>query len=63
MSVTMREQYEEIAAAIESEGLGYALWPGGSISPNTNDERLNAAITKAIEGIKEIEEIIEPYRI
>jgi len=63
MSGTIREQYEEIAAAIESEGLGYALWPGGYIEPNTNDERLNAAITKAIEGIKEIEEIIAPYRI
>lgn len=62
MSVTMREQYEEIAEAIEVEGLGYAL-VHGYIKPNTNDERLNAAITRAIDGINELEEIIAPYRI
>jgi len=63
MSVTMREQYEEIISAIDSQGLDYALVHGGYIRPDTNDERLNAAITKAVEGLKEIEQIIAPYRI
>lgn len=59
----MREQYQQIAQYIESEGLGYALWPGGYIQPDTDDEELNEAIKKAVEGIKKIEQIIEPYRI
>lgn len=62
MSETMREQYEEIAEAIEVDGLGGAF-EGGYIQPNTNDERLNAAITKINEGLSEFLSIIEPYRI
>ena len=61
MSARLSEQYEEIADAIEMEGLGYAL-TDGYIKPNTNDERLNGAITKAIEGMCVIEEIVGPYR-
>lgn len=63
ISEKLRGQYEEIAQAIEIEGLGYALWPGGYISPDTDDEELNDAIEKAVEGIRTIERIIEPYRI
>ena len=62
MSETMREQYEEIAEAIEVDGLGSAF-EGGYIQPNTNDERLNAAITKINEGLTEFLSIIGPYRI
>ena len=63
ISDRLAEQYQQIAQDVESEGLGYAIWPGGYIQPNTDDERLNDAITKALEGIQEIEDIIEPYRI
>lgn len=62
VSERLREQYEQIAQDIESQGLGYALWPGGYITPDTDDEELNEAITKAVEGIRKIEDIIEPYK-
>lgn len=60
-SDNLREQYQDIADAIEMEGIGYALWPGGYIEPITEDAELNEAITKALEGIKTIERIMEPY--
>lgn len=63
MKDNMARQYREIAEAIESEGLGYALHGGGYITPDTDDEVLNKAIRQAIEGLEAIDRIIEPYKI
>lgn len=57
----LAEQYQRIADAIKSEGIEYAIHPGGYIEPNTDDEELNEAIRKTEEGIKTILRIIEPY--
>ena len=59
----LEEQYKLIAEAIEVEGLGYAIYPGGYISPNTDDEELNEAIREAIRGMEKILEIVDPYLI
>ena len=59
----LEEQYKLIAEAIEVEGLGYAIYPGGYISPNTDDEELNEAIREAARGMEKILEIVDPYLI
>jgi len=59
----LEEQYKLIAEAIEVEGLGYAIYPGGYISPNTDDEELNEAIREATRGMEKILEIVDPYLI
>lgn len=57
----LQDQYKEIAKMIEIEGIGYALWPGGYIEPDTDDEELNKAISQAIEGMQTILEKVSPY--
>jgi len=61
VSAKLESQYRDIAESIEIDGLGGAI-TGGYISPNTDNEKLNEAIAKAIEGLNTIERIIEPYR-
>ena len=56
----LERQYQEIAEAIESEGLGYAVLHG-YIEPYTDNKELNEAIVKAVQGLSTIERIIEPY--
>lgn len=63
ISVRLREQYQKIVEAIETQGLDYALTFGGYILPNTDDEELNEAIIKAKESLEKIEDIIGPYKI
>lgn len=63
MKDNLARQYEEIAEAIESEGLGYAIHGGGYITPDTDDEMLNRAIRQAKEGLEIIDRIIGPYKI
>ena len=59
----LRKQYEEIAAMMESEGLGYALTPGGYIRPEmTDDPELKEAIKQAIIHLEKIEKIMAPYQ-
>lgn len=58
----LESQYQEIAEAIESEGLGYALTDGGYIRPDmTDDPELKEAIEKAIDACKTIMRIVKPY--
>lgn len=59
----MMEQYWEIAEAKESEGLGYAIYPGGYIEPNTDDEELNEAIRDARRGLKNIDSILTYFGV
>lgn len=62
MAQRVSDQYEAIAQAIEVDGIGDAFL-GGHITPTTNDERLNNAITKVLEGLAEFNSIIDPYRL
>lgn len=62
INARLNEQYQDIADAIETNGLGGAL-TGGYIKPDTDDARLNGAIRMILSGLDELEEIIKPYRI
>ena len=52
--------YEEIAEELESEG--YYAFVGGYITPTTDSDEMNEAITKILDGLKTFNELIEPYR-
>lgn len=62
VSDRLKRQYQEIADAIEMDGIGYAVLYGGHVQPNTDDEELNNAINMAISGLSKIDDIISPYR-
>lgn len=58
----LARQYQTIADAIETEGLGYALTDGGYITPDmTDDPELKQAIKDARNACDEIKRIVGPY--
>lgn len=59
----MMEQYREIAEAIETDGMGYAIYPGGYITPDTDDAVLNEYIRDAQRGMENIDRILEYFEV
>ena len=55
-------EYDDIAATIDNEGLGYAIWPGGYLNEgSTSDPDLAQAFVDARKALQTIQRIMKPY--